>query len=50
MLLLGNALTVSGFVNYLRDQDAPHDAATTEKAAREGVLAEITNHLRESWE
>jgi predicted hydrolase (HD superfamily) len=23
-------------VNYLRDQDAPHDAAATEHAAREG--------------
>ena len=32
-------------VNYLRDQDAPHDAAATEKAAREGVLAELTNYL-----
>jgi hypothetical protein len=37
-------------VNYLRDQDTPHDAAATEKVAREGVLAEITNYLRESWE
>ena len=37
-------------VNYFRDQDAPHDGAATEHTAREGVLAEITNHLRKSWE
>ena len=37
-------------VNYLRDQDAPHDAAATEKAAREGVLAELTNQAAKSDE
>lgn len=36
--------------NYLRDQDAPFDAAATEKAARERILAVIGDYLRESWE
>ena len=35
---------------YLRDQKAPYDTAATEKAARESILAEITNYLRKSWE
>ena len=33
--------------NYLRDQDAPYDAAATEKVARENILAAITDYLRE---
>lgn len=36
--------------SYLRDQDAPYDAAATEKAARENILATITDYLRESQE
>jgi hypothetical protein len=36
--------------NYFRDKNAPHDAAATVRAARDDIVAEITDYLRKSWE
>jgi hypothetical protein len=33
---------------YFRDQKTPYDTVATERAARESILADITNYLRKS--